>query len=299
MRVGAAVLRPYTLTLMFFLLHLMSVIAIALPAQLGYTFVFGRGKILHFGPIGVSVVAAYGTFLTLNATGSFILGLCIGVLMAILFSLLFAWLSFRLDPDGLGVMSIAVYLTLFTIVLNWSELTRGALGLPRIPRLPFAESALSFTIVTSTICIAWVLFFLWLDRTKLARQVSALAEGEWYAKAMGISRVRAHLIAFLILGLTLASDNFFYAQYYHLLHPSDYYFPAFVSLLMITVAGKPGSTAGAIVATILLTVLKEGVRFLPFPTEVLGPLRLMLFGIILLAAVWIQRDTLFPKKRTI
>ncbi|MBI2635779.1 branched-chain amino acid ABC transporter permease [Candidatus Peregrinibacteria bacterium] len=282
-----------------FFFHLITVIAIALPAQLGYTFVFGRGKILHFGPIGVSTVAAYGTFLTLNATGSFLLGLCAGVLMALAFSLLFAWLSFRLDSDGLGIMSIAVYLALFAVVLNWTSLTRGALGLPRIPRVPFADSAMSFALLTTGACVLWTLFFLWLDRTKLARQVSALAEGEWHAKALGISRAGAHIAAFVILGLTLASDNFFYAQYYHLLHPSDYYFPAFVSLLMITVAGKPGSTPGAIIATILLSLLKEGLRFLPFPSAVLGPLRLMLFGIILLAAVWIQRDTLFPKKRTI
>ena len=284
---------------MNFLFHLITIIAIALPAQLGYTFVFGRGKILHFGPIGVSVVAAYGTFLTLDFTGSFILGLCMGVLMALIFSLLFAWLSFRLDADGLGIMSIAVHLTLFTVVINWTTLTRGALGVPRIPRVPFAESSLSFATLTAAVAIAWILFFLRLDRTRLARQVSALAEGEWYAKAMGISRVRAHLIAFLILALTLASDNFFYAQYYHLLHPSDYYFPAFVTLLMITVAGKPGSTWGAVAATVLLTSLKEGLRFLPLSASILGPMRLLLFGAILLAAVWYRRDSLFPKKRTI
>lgn len=282
-----------------FLLHLLTVIAIALPAQLGYAFVFGRGKILHFGPIGVATVSAYGTFLTLNATGSFILGLAAGVMMALLFSLFFSWMSFRLDPDGLGIMTIAVHLALLAVVLNWTSLTRGALGLPRIPRVPFADSAFGFALLTTAVCAGWVIFFLWLDRTKLARRMSALAEGEWHAKALGVDRVGAHMAAFLILGTTLASGNFFHAQYYHLLHPSDYSFPALVSLLMIAVAGKPGSPIGAIIATVLLTLLKEGLRFLPFPSAVLGPMRLMLFGIILLAAVWVQRNTLFPKKRTI
>lgn len=284
---------------MSFLLHLLTVIAITLPAQIGYTFVFGRGKILHFGIIGPSIVAAYGIFLTLNATGSFTLGLGMGLLLALLSSLFFAWLSFRLEPDGLGIMSIAVHLMIFTIVLNWTSLTRGALGLPQIPRLPWIDTPETFALCTTLIACLWILFFLWLDRTPLARQMSALAEGEWFALSMGISRVRAHLVAFVILGLTLVSDNFFIPQYYHLLYPSDYYFPAFVSVMMITVAGKPGSTIGAVLATILLTLLREGLRFLPLPTEFLGPLRLMLFGAILLAAVWIQRDTLFPKKRTI
>ncbi|HLD71063.1 MAG TPA: hypothetical protein VI873_00415, partial [Candidatus Peribacteraceae bacterium] len=142
-------------------------------------------------------------------------------------------------------------------------------------------------------------FFLWLDRTSLARQMSALAEQEWHAKSLGINRTRVHIIAFLILGLCLANDNFFYPQYLHLLYPTDYNFSGLVILLMIVVAGRPGSIPGVILATILLTALKEALRFVPLSADILGPVRLMLFGVILLAAVWYRRETLFPKKRTI
>lgn len=284
---------------MSFFLHIFSVVAYSLPAVMGYTFVFGRGRILHFGPIGVSLVAAYGTFLTLGATESWLLSLLVCMVMAMAFSLLFAWLSFRLDADGLGIMSIAVHLMIFTVVINWTSLTRGALGIPRIPRLPFMETPLAFASVIGVVCLAWIMFFLWLDRTPLARKVSALAEGEWYAKSMGIDRIKTHLLAFLILGFALASNNFFYAQYYRLLHPSDYHFSTFITLLMFVVAGKPGSIRGGIIATILLTLLKEGIRFIPLSASILGPMRLLLFGIILLAAVWYRRDSLFPKKRTI
>lgn len=38
---------------------------------------------------------------------------------------------------------------------------------------------------------------------------------------------------------------------------------------------------------------------LAIPAEVLGPVRLLLFGILLLAAVWYRRDTVFPSKRMI
>lgn len=284
---------------MNFLLHIISFTAISMPLSLGYTFVFGRGKILHFGPIGVALVSAYGTFLTFNATGSFALGLCMGITTALLSSLLFAWLSFRLEPDGLGILSIAVHLMFLNVILNWQSLTRGALGLPRIPRLPFMETPGEFAFWITVVAIAWIAFFLWLDRTTLARQLSALAEQEWHAKSLGINRVRVQTIAILILGLCLANDNFFYPQYLHLLYPTDYNFPGLVMIIMIVVAGKPGSIPGAILATILLTVLKEALRFVPMSPDILGPMRLMLFGIILLAAVWYRRDTLFPKKRTI
>lgn len=284
---------------MAFLLHLISITAISIPTILAYSFVFGRGKILHFGPIGVGVVSAYGSFVTLSATNNFFLALGMGILMATVCSLLFAWLSFRLDPDGLGILSIAMHLMLVTIILNWQSLTRGALGIPRIPRIPFMESPAAFAIGAAIICIAWIIFFFWLDRTPLARKLTALAEQEWHAKSLGIHRVRAHLIAFLILGLALASDSFFHAQYFHLLHPNDYQFPAFITLLMVVVAGKPGSMRGTLIAGVLLTFLEEALRFVPFPTSMVGPMRLLLFGVILLGAVWWRRDVLFPKPRTI
>lgn len=284
---------------MSFIFHLISTTAFALPAVLGYTFLFGRGKVLHFGPIGVSLVSAYGAFLTLDATNSFLLAALMGVIVALLCSLLFAWLSFRLDPDGLGILSIAVHLGLMNVVLNWQSLTRGALGLPNIPRLSWMETPEQFAFWATVICIAWILFFLWLDRTSVARKMSALAEQEWHAKSLGIDRIRTHLIGFLVMGLVLACDIFFFAQYYRLLYPSEFMFPAFITLVMMVVAGKPGSIYGGIISTIVLMLLKESLRFLPLPNEYLGPLRMIFFGTILLVAVWVQRDSLFPKKRTI
>ncbi len=284
---------------MSFLLHIISMICITIPLSLAYTFLFGRGKIFHFGPIGVGLVCAYASFLTLNATGSFLFAILAGIVAGTLCGALFAWLSFRLEADGLGILSLAIHLMFLNIILNWQSLTRGALGLPRLPRLPFLETHGGFALGISIIALAWIVFFVWLDRTRLARQMSAIAEQEWHAMSLGISRTRAHLLAFLILGLALANDNFFYPQYLHLLYPTDYGFPGFITLMMIVVAGKPGSIPGAVIATILLTTLKEALRFVPLTPDLLGPMRLLLFGVILLAAVWYRRDTLFPKKRTI
>ncbi len=284
---------------MDFLLHIVCLTAIAIPLAMAYTFLFGRGKILHFGPIGVALISSYGCFLTLGATGSFFAAFMMGIVVALVASLLFAWLSFRLDPDGLGILSIAMHLMFLNVILNWQSLTRGALGIVNIPRISFMETQGQFAFWVTVVAIAWAVFFFWLDRTSLARQLSALAEQEWHAKSLGINRIKVHVIAFMILGLAIATDNFFYPQYLHLLYPTDNNFPGFILLMMWVVAGKPGNMVGAIISVTALTALKEGLRFLPLPIDILGPMRLLIFGVILLAAIWVQRDTLFPKKRTI
>lgn len=284
---------------MNFFWHLLFLIGSWIPLALTYTFLFGKGKILHFGPGGVSLIAAYGTFVTLMHTGNYPLALFTGLLCALLLSAIFAWLSLRLEPDGFGVMSIAVHLAILSVVLNWSSLTRGALGIPRIPRAPFPESIEGCALTMLGITVLCILAMYWIDRSRLGREIAALAEHPWHAAALGINRTKVHFIAFFLGAIAAVLGTVPFTQYILLLHPNDYQFPLLIFAVTIVVAGKPGSILGATFATILLVSLREAIRFIPLPADILGPLRLMLFGLILFAAVWWRRDSLFPKQRTI
>jgi branched-chain amino acid transport system permease protein len=293
---------------MAFFWHIVIMIAVGLPNILGFNLIFGRGKIFHFGPVGVSIAVAYGTFIPLMAGFSYPLALLIGLVTALVVSLIFAWLSFRLDADGLGVMSIAVHLGLLSVVLNWQSLTRGALGIPRIPRFSFLESlqhvlSLSsqetFALFSIAICCVWV-FCVWLlDRGPFGRSLQALAEQPLNAAALGIQRVRVHAIAFAIGAVGALITNVLFHQYILLVHPSDFSFATLIFFVMVVVAGRPGSVRGTVIACILLTFLREGLRFVPLEASLIGPVRLILFGIILLLAVWWRRDVLFPPERGI
>lgn len=284
---------------MDFFFHIIVLVGTFLPSILGYNLVFGKGKILHFGPIGVSVIVAYCLVIVLKATGSYSLAIASAVFGAVLISLFFAWLSLRLESDGFGVMSIAVHLSVLAVVLNWNSLTRGALGISRIPRMPFLSSTSDFAVLAIIISIFSIFIVKVIDRSSFGRQLSALAEHEWHAKSLGIHRNRVHVWAFLIAGLGTVLTNLLILPYLTLLHPNDYQFPSLVFYVMIVVAGTPGSVLGATLSTILLVVLREALRFVPLTPAILGPVRLILFGLILFVAVYIRRDTLFPKQRSI
>lgn len=276
-----------------------TMIAIVLPTMLGYNLVFGKGKILHFGPLGVSLVAAYATFATFHATHLYVLSICAGILGTVMISSLFAWLSFRLDGDALGILTIAVHLAILTLVLNWTPITGGTRGLTAIPRMWFMDSPGIFFLCATALAVFWIALFWFLDRCAFGRQLHALAEHEWHASAQGINRRRVHHLAFLISGLASLTTNILYPQYVHLLHPSDFMFPALIFMVMVVVAGKPGSVVGVVLSAGLLSFLREGLRFVRIAPDVLGPARLILFGGILFLAVWVRRDVLFPKRRSV
>lgn len=282
-----------------FLLHLLGIVAFSLPNTLGYNLVFGKGKILHFGPLGLSVLSAYSLFLVQIATGNYLLALLASIIVTALTAMLFAWLALRLEPDGLGILTIAVHLALLAVVLNWGQLTRGALGLVGIQRAPFLHSLSAITIAGAAAAVLWIAFLLFVERSRLGRELQALAENEWHATALGISRKRVYMQAFLISGMGAVITNFFFHQYINLVHPSDFQFSATIFFVMCIVAGGPGSVLGVALSTTLLILLKECLRFVPLPYEAIGPVRLILFGIILILAVYARRKSLFPVQRTV
>lgn len=284
---------------MDFFLHLLFRISNVVIIVLCYNLIFGKGKILHFGPVGIEIITAYTTFILLAKTENFFLSIMAGIGAALLLSALFAWLSLRLDEDSFGILSIAVHQAILAAVLNWSSVTRGALGIPRIPRLWFLESMESIVFVTVAFAVLWATFLWWLDRKPFGRKLAALAEHEWHAKSLGISRIGTHMGTFLVAGFGIAIMSIIYPQYLHLIHPNDFLFSSLVLYIMCVAAGKPGSVLGVSLATALLVILREALRFVPLAPSILGPVRLILFGLILFGVVWWRRDSLFPKQRSV
>lgn len=279
--------------------HLATIVGMSLPGVLGYNLIFGRGKVLHFGPVGIGVVTAYAIFLTERVTHSFLIALPVGLVVYLAISALFAWMSLRLAGDALGILTIAMHLAFVAVVLNWTDLTRGALGLAQIRRMPGLESPQVFGIVSLVVGFGFALCMAWVDRSKLGRSLSALAENRFHAESLGISRVSAIFAAFLIGGLGSFLTNVLFPQYVQLLHPNDYAFRFLIFWLMCIVAGGPGNVFGVTLATVVLTLLQEGLRFVPLPFGLIGPIRLLMFGVILVVAVYVRRKELFPQPRSV
>lgn len=285
---------------MSFFVHLITVTCILLPTVVGYNLVFGKGKIFHFGQIGLQVLSAYPLWISIVLFDLHpIIGLLLGLISAIASAWVLAWLSFRLDPDGLGVISIAVHLSALNVVLNWQSVTRGALGVPGIPRWSFLIDNNAFTVFVIFVVFVWCVFVWLLDRSAFGRKLQALSEQDWYAEALGISRKNVHIVAFFVATGGALLTGILLPPYLYLLSPTDFAFPAMIFVVMCVVAGKPGSMGGVIFATGLLMMLKEGLRLLPLSPGVVGPVRLLLFGLILLGAVWYRRDALFPPQREV
>ncbi len=284
---------------MSYFLYILFLASQYLLSILGTNLIFGRGKILYFTHTGTAIFASYGLFITVSATGSYLLGSVVAIVLTSILLLVIAFLALRLDEDAFGIFSLALHFILLAIVLNWTSFTHGGFGITKIPLAGIFPSKFALVITCIFITVLWTYVIHRIDRSSVGRSLAALSENRSHAEALGIDRKKVYCLIFLLEGFGTFLANFFYFQYVGILHPNDFSFHTIVFILMIVVAGKPGSVLGAAVATFFLVFLKEGLRFLPLPLGVLGPVRLVLFGMILIVALYLRRNELFPRMRRV
>lgn len=86
---------------------LSSVTAAFALAAIGLNIHFGYTGLVNIGQAGFMLLGAYGLALTIEATGSFVLGVIVGVLAAVLFAFVLGLPTLKLRGDYLAIVTIA------------------------------------------------------------------------------------------------------------------------------------------------------------------------------------------------
>ena len=99
-------------------------------AAIGLNLQFGYAGLLNFGHVGFMLAGAYGLAITVDAGGSFWVGLLVGVAAAIALGLLLGVPTLRLRADYLAIVTISAGEILRLVVRSsWAEpVTNGVFG---------------------------------------------------------------------------------------------------------------------------------------------------------------------------
>lgn len=118
---------------------------------------------------------------------------------------------------------------------------------------------------------------------------SAPEKHEAFAEALGVDYRRARIQVFLISSAALGAIGGFYAAHFQGASPSLFSIDSLLLLLAMIVIGGLGTAEGAVLGTLIVVLID---RLLVD----LGPLRLILIGLIMLATVLFTRNGLFGIK---
>ena len=73
-----------------------------------------------------------------------------------------------------------------------------------------------------------------------------------------------------------------YAHYITYIDPSSFTLMELIPIFSIVIIGGLGSLEGTVIAAIILTLLPEYLRFIGFPSSIIGPARQIIYALFLL-----------------
>ncbi len=271
------------LTTILTLVSIAALIAFALNVQ------WGMCGMVNFGLAGFVALGAYVTAILslhgFNAAVSVSAAIVLCALMGALVSLI----SLRLSGDYLAIVTLGFGEVIHLVTLNETWLTRGALGLPGIPRpLIDVVGDAHYEVFFLALCVAAVLIVFAgleiLTRSPFGRALRAVRDDDLVAASLGknvyLLRLKAFAIGGGITGLAGALQAFQFSY----IDPSQFTPILTAYAFMAVIAGGRGSHLGLILGACSIMFLLEATRFLKDFVVVLDNAQVAAIRLILIGA---------------
>lgn len=270
----------------FIMIFLFAFLGLAWDLCGGHAGLFSLG---HAGFLGIGAYASAYLF-TECGTSPWV-GMLAGGAMAVLFSLVLGYLSFRYGLTGpffaLATIAFAEILRMATENIAFLKGAQGILipfrgdslwHLQFETKLPFYY--LSLLMMISMMAVIWVI-----QSSRLGYLLHAVREDEEAASALGADPMRSKLKALAMSAFLTACGGSFYAQYLMFIQPSSVLgIPMSVEIITRPIIGGMGTVLGPVLGSFLLGGIAEMTRLL-FGSEGRPGTHLVAYGALIIVVV--------------
>ena len=265
----------YFISLLVFM-GINSLITMGLSLLMGYAGQISLGHAAFFG-IGAYSSGIFTTHYSLPPLAAFSLGILLSATVAFLVGKP----TLRLKGHYMAVATLGFGEIMFIVFNELASLTGGPSGLSGIPVLTFWGIPLegrSFLYLVWGIVILLLIFSLNLINSRVGRALRAVHTSELAANAMGVDASLYKVRIFVLSAVYASMAGSLYAHFITFISPSSFSLMFSILLLMMVVVGGADTIWGALMGTVVLTLLPEYLRGLE-DFEVLA------YGAILMAVL--------------
>ncbi|WP_026370399.1 branched-chain amino acid ABC transporter permease [Kallotenue papyrolyticum] len=283
-----------------FLSNVAAFVGLFIIMGLGLNLVVGFAGLLDLGYVGFYAIGAYTVaILTSPEMGiglDFWVALPIAMLAAMISGAILALPVLRMRGDYLAITTLG-FGEIIRILLV-SDALRGYLGgaqgitridQPQIGELVIRGPQQFYYLILIGCVIAWFVAAR-LKTSRIGRAWMAIREDEDVAQAMGINRVSAKLLAFVIGALLGGMAGAFFASLLGSVVPRSFDLLVSINVLALLIIGGMGSLPGVVVGALVLVGLPELLREF-------AEYRLLVYGIVLVIMMIYRPEGLLPEAR--
>jgi branched-chain amino acid transport system permease protein len=277
---GVAAILALPLTFGLFWINMVIMALIFSLVVFSINLLTGLTGLLSFGQAGFVGIGAYTLGVLAKQGHPPLLAGLYGVLLAMACGFLLGLPAARLKGHYLAIGTLGFGILIFQLLTNSVEITRGPMGLVGIPTGGIDKQ--TWYLITLAVCIAVLAALAYIDRTSVLGVVLKMVRhDEIAAQASGINVFAVKLIAFTASAGLAGLAGALLAAYVRFLTPDLFNEQESFRYMMMAVVGGVGSPIGGVIASLMLTMIPEGLR-------VLGEdnLRLLVYGTMVLFVLW-------------
>ena len=257
---------------------------------IGFNVIFGGAGQLTMFHAAAFGIGSYATLLSMQRLGlSFWLGYLVAAAIIFVISVVVGWIcfKFRLREFYFAVVTLAMAELCRLVVLNWTSVTNGTLGLlvldkptvwvPREGVIQINQTMPWYFL--ALVCLTGVLVFTVLVmRSWIGRNFSAIRLNEDLAQTLGINTFRYKLLAFILSNIIASFAGALFGFYTGYIEPAYLAVTQSLDAIAMVLLGGISTIIGPVVGALLLTSLPH---LIEFSAEV----RVALYGGILIFVI--------------
>ncbi len=251
-------------------------------AAISLTLIAGTVGLISIGHAALLAIGAYASALLTIAGLPVALGLVLGATATALIGTALAYPAFRLRGHYVAIGTLAIGEIVALVILNWTSLTNGSMGVFGIPALEIFGLGFYTTDPAYWFVLALVVVFALLQTrllsSHLGRTWRAIREDTIAAETYGVNSNYYKGLAFGFAGFTAGLAGAVTAHQFSYINFDTFNLLTSVLLLTIVILGGLGNVTGAIIAAILVAGLPEMFR-------ALAEYRMLFYGMALLLLI--------------
>lgn len=288
---------------MNYLLHLLIYLSIYVIIALSLNLVVGYCGLLTLAHAAFFAVGSYTyALISLKFGLGFLPSMALGVAVSLILSLSISLSAWRFKDDFFVMASLAAQSLLLGLFNNlsqqgvepgtWPNLTNGPFGLTNIPKpviFGIKFDTIGSMFILSAILAALCATLLWiLLSSPWARLLKAMRDDELVARGLGKNTRLAKVQSFAISCGMAAIAGSIYAAYVSYIDPSIASLDESVLMLCMVLVGGTGNFKGALIGAFTLLIIPEFLRLISLPDTYASNVRLLVFGLLLVALVHLR-----------
>jgi len=251
--------------------RIVTVLFINLILVAGLQIFMGNSGILSFSHIGYMGIGAYSSVLfsmtaqakalTLpdlypflqNVHLPFLISVLIGACVAMLVAAVLSYPLMRLSDAAAVITMFALLVIIQVVLVHWSVLTNG-------PRTLFGVDFYTTLWVAAVFGLLAVVIAYFFKESNLGLQLRASRDDRYAAGSIGINMVTTRWRGFILSAFVAGFAGGLWAHFITSFSPYAFYLTETFAILTMLVVGGPGGVSGAVIGTVGVTFVHEGLR---------------------------------------